>query len=114
MAIWSLVETFKDRDLAQQVREQTSTVDFENIGNSNEIEKLVANPLLQSIYSELLRLRVEVQTLFFSEEEDIQINGWKIPKGNLIITPAGSAETQNSGTQKVVDIRWIHSGPVAS
>ena len=44
----------------------------------------------------MLRLRVEVQTIFTSEHEDISINEWQFPKQSLIIVPAGPAHRDPS------------------
>lgn len=95
MAIWSILEVFNDKELLCRVRSELSKVRFQGIINDEETEKLLAIPLLQSIYSELLRLRVEVQTMFCSDKEDIFVNDWRIPKGSLIVVPAGKAHMDN-------------------
>lgn len=91
MAVWSIVEIFRDRDLLQRVREELCDIHFQGIVSGDEVDKLLAIPLLQSIYSELLRLRVQVQTLFYSDAEDIRVNEWQIPRGSLVVTAAGPA-----------------------
>ncbi|KAL8943448.1 MAG: hypothetical protein Q9211_000980 [Gyalolechia sp. 1 TL-2023] len=89
MAIWGILEIFKDQQLLGRVRTELEKIGFHDAVDDHEVERLLAVPLLQSIYSELLRLRVEVQTLFFSNEEDFQINQWRIPKRSLVAVPAG-------------------------
>jgi len=91
MALWSIIEVFKDEQLLCRVRKEIERIDFQAIAKDKETEKLANIPLLQSIYSELLRLRVEVQTIFSSEKEDIHLNEWRIPRGSLIVVPAGDA-----------------------
>ncbi|KAL8638804.1 MAG: hypothetical protein Q9228_004077 [Teloschistes exilis] len=91
MAIWSIIEVFRDKQLLFEVREELARVEFHGTADTDDIEKLLASPLLQSICNELLRLRVEVQTIFSSDKEDIQINEWRIPKGSLVVVPAGDA-----------------------
>jgi cytochrome P450 len=91
MAIWNIIEVFNDKILLSRVRAELAAADFQGITTNEDIEKLTAIPLLQSIYSELLRLRVEVQTLFSSDTEDICINEWRLPKNSLVIVPAGAA-----------------------
>lgn len=91
MAIWNIIEVFKDKVLLSRLRAELSAADFQGITTDEDIEKLTAIPLLQSIYSELLRLRVEVQTVFSSDKEDIRINEWRVPKNSLVIVPAGAA-----------------------
>lgn len=90
MAVWALIEIFRDKTLLERVRAELSTINFREISTNEDIEKLLAVPLLQSIYSELLRLRVEVQTIFSSHREDIYINNWRIPQNSLVVVPAGA------------------------
>lgn len=91
MAIWNVIEVFKDERLLSRLRAELTAADFRGITTNEDIEKLTAIPLLQSIYSELLRLRVEVQTIFSSDTEDIRINKWRVPKNSLVVVPAGAA-----------------------
>ena len=39
----------------------------------------------------MLRLRVEVQSVFYSEREEIRINEWRFPKKSLLLVPTGAA-----------------------
>ncbi|KAL8835180.1 MAG: hypothetical protein Q9170_003426 [Blastenia crenularia] len=91
MAIWGILEIFKDQQLLHRVRTELEKMSFQDVIDDHQVEKLLAIPLLQSIYSELLRLRVEVQTIFFGNEEEFQINEWRIPKKSLVVVPAGDA-----------------------
>lgn len=91
MAIWSIIEVFRDKQLLFKVREELARIEFHGTADDEDVEKLLTSPLLQSICNELLRLRVEVQTIFSSDKEDIQINQWRIPKGSLVVVPAGDA-----------------------
>lgn len=91
MAIWGVVEIFKDAQLLNRVRNELEKVNFRGIEEESNVEILLKIPLLQSIYHELLRLRVEVQTLFSSDKEDIQLGEWRLPKGSIVVVPAGDA-----------------------
>lgn len=93
MVVWSIVQVFKDQQLLCRVRKELADISFCGILDEENTERLLRIPLLQSIYSELLRLRVEVQTIFFSDKEDIHINEWRIPKGSIVVVPAGKAHT---------------------
>ena len=86
-----MIEVFTDKRLLREVRTEINNAKAHNIVRDEDVEKLLGIPLLQSICSELLRLRVEVQTIFSSDKEEIQINEWRIPKGSLIVVPAGGA-----------------------
>lgn len=91
MAIWTIIQVFRDRELLSRVRAELSAANFKEITSKEDIDKLHSLPLLQSIHAEMLRLRVEVQTVFTSDQEDIRINEWRFPKKSLIIVPAGAA-----------------------
>ncbi|MCJ1270046.1 hypothetical protein MMC22_009940 [Lobaria immixta] len=91
MAIWNIIEVFRDRSLLSRVRAELATVHFQGITSREDIDKLLSLPLLQSIYAEMLRLRVETQTVLSSDREDIRINEWQFPKKTLILVPCGAA-----------------------
>ena len=91
MAIWNVIEIFRDKSLLSRVRAELTAAEYRGITSSEDIDKLSSLPLLQSINTELLRLRIEVQTVFSSDREDIHINQWKFPRNTLLIVPAGPA-----------------------
>lgn len=91
MALWGIIEVYKDKELLSRVRKELDKVDYQGSAEKNNTEVLINVPLLQSIYHELMRLRVEVQTIFNSDKEDVHVNEWRIPKGSLIVVPAGAA-----------------------
>ncbi|KAI9876911.1 MAG: hypothetical protein M1830_005312 [Pleopsidium flavum] len=96
MAIWNIIEVFRDKNLLSRVRAELTAAGLQGITSSQDVDKLLSLPLLQSIYAELLRLRVEVQTVFSSDREDIRINEWRFPKTSLVIVPAGAAHRDQS------------------
>ena len=91
MALWSVIEVFRDKHLLCRVRKELEKVNFQGVVKNSDVERLTNSPLLQSIYNELLRLRVEVQSIFSSDKEDIHVNEWRIPTGSMIVVPAGDA-----------------------
>ena len=91
MAIWTIIEVFRDTSLLSRVRAELAAAHFKDILSSQDINTLLSLPLLQSVYAEMLRLRVEVQTIFTSDREDIRINEWRFPKKSLVVVPAGAA-----------------------
>lgn len=91
MAIWTIIQVFRDRELLFRVRAELLAANFGEIISKEDIDKILSLPLLQSIYAEMLRLRVEVQTIFTSDQEDIRINEWRFPKKSLVVVPAGAA-----------------------
>ena len=43
------------------------------------------------MHAEVLRLRVEVQSVFCSDREEIVINEWRFPEKTLVLVPTGPA-----------------------
>lgn len=48
-------------------------------------------PLLQSVYSEVLRLRADTGAVFRDNHEELQINQWRFPRGSLVLVPTRPA-----------------------
>lgn len=91
MAIWAIIEIFREKLLLSRVRAELQVANLTGMGFRDKTERLLSLPLLQSIYAELLRLRVELQSVFYSEHEEIQINEWRFPRKSVVIAPIGSA-----------------------
>ena len=91
MAIWNVLHVFASASLLFRVRAELAMISFTGITTNADIDALMALPLLQSIYAELLRLRVEVPTIFSSARGEIRVNEWRIPKDSLVVVPAGLA-----------------------
>ena len=63
-----------------------------SLGRFN-IEELCSQPLLQSMFAETLRLRTIQFIVRGSDHDDIRINQWSIPKGELVAVDTHSAHT---------------------
>ena len=92
-AFWANLEIFRDPDLLLKIRDNIrSSLDSPVQSNHDyDIEKLVRQPLLQSIYAETLRLRVHVYMTRCPERKNLEINGWTFPKDKVVLvssTPA--------------------------
>lgn len=96
MAIWNIIEVFRDKDLLSRVRAELTAAQFRGITSNQDIDKLLSLPLLQSVHAELLRLRVEVQTVFSAHRKDITVNEWRFPLNSLVIVPAGAAHRDSN------------------
>lgn len=90
-AIWMIIEVFRDKNLLARVRDEIQAANLTEMTFRDKTERHLSLPLLQSIYAETLRLRVELQSLFYSEHEEIQINEWRFPRKSVIIAPVGPA-----------------------
>ena len=89
--MWTIIEVFKDVELLRRVREELEKASPDGININKDIDRILTLPLLQSIYAEVLRLRVEVQSVFYSERENIIVNQWQFPKKSLLLVPVGPA-----------------------
>jgi cytochrome P450 len=105
-AIWTIVEVFKDAQLLSRVRMEledynygggsdlssSSSSSSYKVGTSKEdIDLLLQLPLLQSVCAEVLRLRVEVQHVLYSEREDIVLNEHRFPPKHVVTVPTRPA-----------------------
>jgi cytochrome P450 len=90
-AIWTIIEIFSDATLLSRVRAELRAADFQSFTTNAAVDKLISLPLLQSIYSEVLRLRVEVQHVLYSNHDEIQLNEYRFPRRQIIMVPSGPA-----------------------
>ncbi|KAI9876361.1 MAG: hypothetical protein M1830_006662 [Pleopsidium flavum] len=107
---WSNLELFRDPALLSRVRhELKASLDSSPQANLRfDIEKLVKQPLLQSVYAETLRLRVHVYTTRCPERKNLEIKGWSFPRNKIVLvssTPAHMDEnawnTGRDGSQSL-------------
>lgn len=92
-AFWANLEIFRDPNLLLKIRHNIRS-SFDSPVQSKhhfDIEKLVRQPLLQSVYAETLRLRVHVYMTRCPERQNLEVNGWTFPKDKVVLvssTPA--------------------------
>lgn len=83
------MEIIKDPSLLQDVRDEVAEVihtDPETGGVSIDQQKLVALPLLQSIFTETLRLRINFN-IMRDVKQPITLDGHTIPEGVMLQAP---------------------------
>lgn len=83
------MEIIKDSSLLQAVREEIETAvitDNETGKRTIDPQKIVTLPLLQSIFTETLRLRINFN-ITRDVKESIVLNGHTIPKGSMLQAP---------------------------
>lgn len=83
------MEIIKDPSLLQAVRDEVATVtttDPETGSPSIDSQKLVALPLLQSIFTETLRLRINFN-IMRDVKQPTRLDGHTIPRGSLLQAP---------------------------
>ncbi|KAL2075856.1 hypothetical protein VTL71DRAFT_799 [Oculimacula yallundae] len=94
---WSMIDTLVRPELLAQAREVVSTLSPSAKGAEGlDMPKLLANPLLQSIYSEELRLRNGVIIQRVPVVDDFKIGDWKFPKGDMIIASSWHEQRDKS------------------
>ncbi|KAI1100576.1 putative cytochrome P450 [Jackrogersella minutella] len=92
-ATWMLMELFKDPSLFQAVREEVATAEVahsEMHTGKLDVDKLVTLPLLQSIFTETLRLRMSLN-IIRTLEDPISLDGIEIAKGSMLQAPTMAA-----------------------
>ncbi|KAI0006822.1 putative cytochrome P450 [Xylariaceae sp. FL0662B] len=86
ISAWIIMELIRDPELFRAVREEVAQA---NEGTNNESlnhEKVASLPLLQSIYTEVLRLHVRV-LITRTSHEPVTIAGYNLPKGSIVQAP---------------------------
>lgn len=88
---WLVMELIKDPELLRAVKEEIATAELtrdDQDGSFKEYDhrKLAALPLLQSVYTEVLRLHVGV-LITRTCAEPIKVAGYTLPKGSILQAP---------------------------
>ncbi|KAK5993560.1 Cytochrome P450 monooxygenase calL-like protein [Cladobotryum mycophilum] len=110
-AFWTVLEIFRDAKLLAKVREEVESCRT-TTGSGFDINLLLEKPLLQSIYSEVLRLRVHMLIPRIPHYEDLHINEWVIPMGKMLVISSTVAhmdgEVWNAGAnnEHPLDTFW--------
>lgn len=86
-----IVEIFRNPELLARVRAEVESINTDYTESTKWIEEVMGLPLLQSVYAEVLRLRVDVQTVFRSNHGDFNINEWRFPEKSLLLVPTRPA-----------------------
>jgi cytochrome P450 len=87
--MWVILEITRDPSLLQAIREEVAAsyvTDSETGIRTIDIEKLVVQPLLQSIFTEALRLHMNFN-LMRNVNESITMDGFTLPKGSMLQAP---------------------------
>jgi hypothetical protein len=87
--MWIILEIIKDPDLFKAVREESNgacTIEESTDKVKLHADKVTSLPLLQSIFTEILRLHVNFN-LMRSVNEPVQFDGVTLPTGSLVQAP---------------------------
>ena len=91
--MWMIVEIIKDESLIQAIREEvarTITICPDTGERSFDIQKLVTLPLLQSVFTETLRLRMNFNIIRHAKEP-VTMDGFTLSKGAMLQAPMMAA-----------------------
>ena len=83
MAIWNVIELFRDKRLLSRIRAELTAAEFRGITSSQDVDKLMSLPLLQSIYAETLRLRIQMQNGIFRRQRRYPHQRMALPEKEL-------------------------------
>ena len=89
-----LAETLRDPQLLTRVRSVIAKHRIESPHGTLDFDwtSLCSEPLLQSVYAETLRLHVAIFILRSSDRNDVDIRGWRIPRGAPILVSGYNAQ----------------------
>ncbi|KAH7320698.1 cytochrome P450 [Stachybotrys elegans] len=111
-ASWFLLEVLQDHQLKEEIEGQLLQGHFASVESSSLTDqeivcidpaKLMADPLLQSVYAETLRLRVAVLVVREAVRGDFSFCGWQIKKNEVL--------TISSRTEAMDQTTWGTGGP---
>ena len=92
------METFRDPTLLSRVRSvlKASFNATEIYNVQFDIDKLLKAPLLQSIYSETLRLRIQMYIMRYTDRDELRLNQWLFPKKSIVLVSTVPAQMDES------------------
>ncbi|KAL7628398.1 hypothetical protein AAE478_002600 [Parahypoxylon ruwenzoriense] len=85
---WIMIELIRDPNLFRAVKEEISQVEIVDGAGSESLNhtKVMLLPLLQSVYTEVLRLHVRV-LITRTSHEPATIAGYNLPRGSIVQAP---------------------------
>ncbi|GAT24798.1 hypothetical protein RIB2604_01806290 [Aspergillus luchuensis] len=85
-SLWACLEAFKDQELLERVRAEARACLISNSDLKFDIDRLLRQPVLQAIYAETLRLRINGFFVWYQSRGNLDVDGWLIPNKNWILT----------------------------
>ncbi|PLB54898.1 cytochrome P450, partial [Aspergillus steynii IBT 23096] len=87
-SFWTAVEIFQDKELLHLVRQeaQSCIIRHDKGDLMFDTRRLLQKPVLQAVYAETLRLRVNGLFVWHQSRDDIEISGWRIPKSRFLLS----------------------------
>ncbi|KAE8341152.1 hypothetical protein BDV24DRAFT_151346 [Aspergillus arachidicola] len=94
-SFWTALEVFSDPELLRRIRKEGQSCLIQSAPTNNDIDntpfkidihKLTHQPLLQAVYAETLRLRVNGFFLWRLSYKDMDIHGYRIPRNHYVVS----------------------------
>ena len=119
MAFWNLIEVYKDPELLAKVLPELQAGVVSPPGQDPseplkiDLTPILSSPLLQSIYAEVLRMRISLMLTRSSDRADFRFGPWKLSRGAYIAMPSGHIgwherawAPHSKGGEKHADVFW--------
>ncbi|KAH8702826.1 cytochrome P450 [Phaeosphaeriaceae sp. PMI808] len=117
-AFWAVLEIFRDPILLKEVRDRLpaaqSMADVNLFLNTSQArDRICADPLLQSIFTETLRLRVCAFIVRRFPHDTVDLHGWRVPRDQTCLVSTHTAHMQGDGWnvdggKRPLDRFWAH------
>ncbi|KAI0109099.1 cytochrome P450 [Nemania sp. FL0031] len=109
MAFWNLIEVYGDRALLERVRAELSTAIIphdtheEKLPFRFDVKAITSSPLLQSVYAEVLRMRVSLFHNRSPTQGDYRIGPYKFKQGGLLCVSTNIASNHAHAWRDRID-----------
>ncbi|KAL4746666.1 cytochrome P450 [Aspergillus terricola var. indicus] len=88
-AVWLALHIYSDADLNQRLQPEFDRAIIHDAAPDGPLQfdltKLVSSPLLQSVYSEVLRMRIALMLNRTPTQSDVRLGPWQLDKGRFIV-----------------------------
>ncbi|KAL1606207.1 hypothetical protein SLS60_003608 [Paraconiothyrium brasiliense] len=94
---WLIVDVFRHPEILEQVRKeaQSCIIGYDGRAPRFDVDRLLHLPWVQAVYAENLRLRIH-GTILRKPSQDLTLNGWVVPKNEVIVTCSTTAHMNPS------------------
>ncbi|KAF2713710.1 cytochrome P450 [Pleomassaria siparia CBS 279.74] len=102
---WTVYELFRDPNLLSKVRVEVESCVKGHAGKHIifDIDKLMKMPTLQSVYAEILRLRMHFYIIRMGDRADLPILPYGIPKQQVVVTSTTVAHMNSTAFNTGID-----------
>ena len=97
ICVWMVMEILKDPELYRKIMHEVSQAKIADgiLAGTFDHHKLVSMPLMQSVYTEILRIHVSI-LVTQTTTEDVMIGGYMVTRGSTLQAPTEVAHLDES------------------